>query len=177
MNYIFRKSEDSDISSIMQIINEAKEYLKANGVDQWQDGYPNAEVIEGDIKKGISYVALLEGKIVGTVVLSFEPEESYLNVIGGCWKKEGSYGTIHRIAVNGLFRGTGLSAFIMEKAERLCAEKGVYILRTDTHKDNTAMNKMLTGRGFEYCGIIQLCYGGGERRAYKKLLKENKKIL
>ena len=41
---------------ILEIIEKAKIELKKLGLDQWQNGYPNREVIENDIKSGISYV-------------------------------------------------------------------------------------------------------------------------
>ena len=41
----FRKTTIEDIKSIMQIIDEAKEYFRKMGIDQWQNGYPNSDVI------------------------------------------------------------------------------------------------------------------------------------
>ena len=52
----FRKSTFDDIDRILKIIEKAKAELKKMGLDQWQKGYPNREVIESDVKKGISYV-------------------------------------------------------------------------------------------------------------------------
>ena len=42
----FRKSAIKDIDEIMKIINEAKLYFKENNINQWQDGYPDKEVIK-----------------------------------------------------------------------------------------------------------------------------------
>ena len=46
----FRKSRKSDIKEIINIIEEAQSYFKANGIDQWQNGYPNEESIMNDIE-------------------------------------------------------------------------------------------------------------------------------
>lgn len=40
---ILRQTKLEDISRVMEIINQAKCYFKENGIDQWQDGYPNEE--------------------------------------------------------------------------------------------------------------------------------------
>lgn len=40
-----RKSSRSDIESIMKIIHQAQNYFKENGIDQWQNNYPNEETI------------------------------------------------------------------------------------------------------------------------------------
>ena len=46
-----RLSTSDDISNIMIIIEDAKEYLASQKIDQWQKGYPNTEQVENDIKK------------------------------------------------------------------------------------------------------------------------------
>lgn len=46
----FRLAEKSDLDKIMEIIEEAKDYLKTLGIDQWQNGYPNEEKILSDIE-------------------------------------------------------------------------------------------------------------------------------
>ena len=45
----FRKSIKSDVSRIMEIIRQAQEYFKLQGINQWQNNYPNKEVINNDI--------------------------------------------------------------------------------------------------------------------------------
>ena len=52
----FRKSTFDDVDRILEIIEKAKVELNKLGLDQWQNGYPNKEVIENDVKLGISYV-------------------------------------------------------------------------------------------------------------------------
>ena len=43
---------------------EAKEALKEQGIDQWQNGYPNADVIRNDILNNDSYVFIKNNEIV-----------------------------------------------------------------------------------------------------------------
>ena len=52
----FRKSTFNDVDRILEIIEKAKIELRKLDLDQWQNGYPNREVIENDVKLGISYV-------------------------------------------------------------------------------------------------------------------------
>ena len=33
----------NDLIEVIKIINQAKQYFKNEGIDQWQDGYPNEE--------------------------------------------------------------------------------------------------------------------------------------
>ena len=45
-----------DIGEIMEVIEDARQYLKEQGIDQWQDGFPTQEVIVEDIVMHESYV-------------------------------------------------------------------------------------------------------------------------
>jgi len=56
MNYYFRKAELSEIASIWEILQQAIQRRKEDGSQQWQDGYPNPEVIQKDIEKGEGFV-------------------------------------------------------------------------------------------------------------------------
>ena len=65
----FRKSVKSDIPEIMGIIKQAQDYFKEKNIDQWQNGYPNEEVINNDIENEESYVMIKDDKIVATTVI------------------------------------------------------------------------------------------------------------
>ena len=94
-------STTSDIQSILQIINDAKVYLKSQKIDQWQNGYPNQTQIERDIANNESYVLINDANLViATSMFSIRPEPTY-KVIDGEWKIKESekYGVIHRLAI------------------------------------------------------------------------------
>ena len=59
----FRKTNINDLPEVMKIIKEAQSYFKEQGIDQWQNNYPNEEVIKNDIKNNHSYVLVKDGKI------------------------------------------------------------------------------------------------------------------
>lgn len=165
----FRKSKRQDIRGIIKIINKAQEYLKKENIDQWQNGYPNEETIEGDIGKGDSYVLIYEGRVVGTTALSFDGEETYDEIHEGAWLTGGDYAVIHRIAVDMDIRGRGIGGKMQKEIENICAKKGIKAIKVDTHRANLSMQRFLEKNGFKYCGIIYLT-DGSERFAYEKTL-------
>ena len=70
MNYKFRKATPDDLSKIWIILQQAIVRRKYDGSQQWQDGYPNENVVEQDIAKGIGYVLTLDNtKIISWTVL------------------------------------------------------------------------------------------------------------
>ena len=68
------------------------------------------------------------------------------------------YGTIHRLAPNGIVKGIARACF------EYCIKQIDYI-RIDTHKDNISMQTAIERFGFHKCGNIYV-KGGAERIAY-----------
>ena len=188
----FRKSTFDDIDRILEIIEKAKAELKKMGLDQWQKGYPNREVIESDVKKGISYVLeetaennenseeKVSGKIVGTIVLSPEREEPYSKIEGKWITDDDDYMVVHRLAVDSDVKNKGLATKILEFSEGVCIENKILSLKADTHENNEPMKRLLVKNGFSFCGLIYLDREpdlGAKRTAYEKIIKIPHKLL
>jgi len=184
----FRKSTFDDVDRILEIIEKAKIELRKLGLEQWQNGYPDREVIENDIKSGISYVLEntekkeLESenftKILGTIVLSPEKEEPY-SKIEGKWISDDDYIVIHRLAVNSEIKNKGVATKILEFSEKECIKNKILSIKTDTHESNEPMKKFLEKNGFSYCGVIYLDREpdvGEKRIAYEKIIKISHKL-
>ncbi|SHE97155.1 GNAT family N-acetyltransferase [Clostridium fallax] len=165
----FRKSVKSDIKDIMKIIVQAQLYLKEQGVDQWQNNYPNEEVIENDIFNKISYVLLKDKNIVATAAISFDGEKTYENIYDGNWISDYEYAVVHRIAVDNNYKRLGLASKIMKNVENTCLDKGIRSIKIDTHEDNLSMQNFLKNNGFKYCGVIYL-EDKSKRIAFEKIL-------
>lgn len=163
----FRKSVEADINGIMNIIKQAQEYFKEQGINQWQNNYPNPKTINDDIANKNSYVLLKEMKIVATAAISFDGEKTYDTIYEGEWISNNKYAVIHRIAVDNTYKGFGLSSEIMKNVEKLCLNNGVHSIKVDTHEENAPMQKLLEKNQFKYCGIIYL-EDGSKRIAFEK---------
>ena len=162
-----RLSNEKDLNEIMNIINEAKKFLENNKVDQWQNGYPNKEVILNDINKNESYVIENNGEVVGTTALSFAGEKNYDKIYEGKWISNGPYAVIHRIAVSKIKGLKNIGTEILKKSEELCIANGINNIKIDTHEDNIPMQKLLLKNNYKYCGVIYL-EDGSKRIAFEK---------
>ena len=58
------------------VMEDAKKCLAKSGSDQWQNGYPNADIIIDDIISGQAYVALEEGELLAYAAVTKSPEEA-----------------------------------------------------------------------------------------------------
>ena len=164
-----RKSTQEDIVKIMTIINEAQKQLKDQGVDQWQNNYPNLDTINDDIRNNTSYVLMENEEIVATVVISFDGEKTYDNIYDGKWITNNEYAVIHRLAVKDSYKGKGIASKVINCVEERCLEKNIHSIKIDTHMDNKSMQRLLKKCGFEYCGIIYL-EDGNKRIAFEKII-------
>lgn len=167
---IFRKAVKADIDNIMSIIKQAQAYFKVQGIDQWQNNYPNDETISKDIANEYGYVLVIDGKIVGTTAVSFDGEKTYDRIYNGQWLSDRSYAVIHRMAVDEDFKGQGLSSLMVKKIEALSLENKIHSIKVDTHEKNLPMQRTLQKNGFQYCGIIYL-EDKSKRIAFEKLIQ------
>ncbi|HEY8422547.1 MAG TPA: GNAT family N-acetyltransferase [Thermoclostridium sp.] len=164
----FRRAVSADLNEILEIIRQAQDYFKNKGIDQWQNNYPNEEVINNDIESKKGYVLVDGDIIVGTVSVSFDGEKTY-DYIEGEWLSNGDYAVVHRIAVRMDYKGKGLASVILKNIEHMCLKEGIHSIKVDTHEDNRSMQRLLQKNRFTYCGVIYL-QDGSKRLAYEKLL-------
>lgn len=167
-----RKATAEDLPSIMEICGQAKAFLRARGVDQWQDGYPEERDFRQDIEQGACHVFVKDGRVVAMVTLLAEEEPAYRE-IEGQWLSDGPYAVIHRSAVCDDYRGKGIANHFVALCQQECRKLGLHSLRVDTHEQNRPMRTLLENHGFRRCGIVHYHHAPGlvnRRVAYEKLL-------
>lgn len=193
-----RKASHKDLPEIMSIYEKARAFMRDNGnPTQWGAGRPSRSVIENDIVNGNFYICekISEGisenicddnsndnsgdstvgndkgcsKIVGVFALIIGEDPTYLEIQDGSWRSDETYGTIHRLASDGITKGIAGACF------DFCHDRCHY-LRIDTHKDNLPMQAAIKKYGFVYCGIIHVA-DGSERVAFDYLGHPSQKRL
>ena len=168
----FVRAKTEHIDTILAMAEQATAQLKRMGVDQWQRGYPNREVWLKDIEKGAAWLAVEDGKVLGTMSFLTEPEEAYAK-IEGAWLADVPYASLHRVCVADESKGRGVAGKLFEHGFSLAREHGAASVRIDTHRDNAPMNRAIAKAGFTYCGVIRLVgteENGNERVAFEMLL-------
>ncbi|OXZ35678.1 GNAT family N-acetyltransferase [Finegoldia magna] len=166
---IKRIAKQNDIAEIMEIVENAKIYMKENKINQWSENYPNEDVFLADLKENRLYVAEIKGKVVGMAVLVLDGDADYKN-IDGKWLSDGEYGVIHRIAVNPDYKSQNVAKNLLDFFENKLKELNYDSIRVDTHKDNKSMLRFIEKNGFQKCGIVYI-RKTDERIAFEKLLK------
>ena len=84
-----RKADISDVEEIMSVMDSARDYQRELGFRQWEDGYPNREVIGKDIEGGNAYVMVSDDRIVAYWAL-IVGDSSY-DMLRNVWRHSGPY--------------------------------------------------------------------------------------
>lgn len=169
MDFQFRKAEFSDAKGIWEILEQGIQRRKADGSNQWQDGYPNPEVVHQDIEKGVGFVLMHGNKVAGYICLAINDEPVYAE-IEGKWLSDGDFVVYHRVVVSNDFLGKGVAKRLLEEAEYFARAHNIPSLRADTNFDNAAMLHLFDTLGYTYCGEVY--FRGSARKAYEKVLDE-----
>jgi GNAT superfamily N-acetyltransferase len=170
MIHKFRRAITSEIPEIWDILQQAIARRKKDGSNQWQDGYPNPEVVQKDIDKNAGFV-LTEGQTIvgyGALLINDEPE---YEKIEGKWLTTDDFVVFHRVAISENHLGKGLATKLVEFIEEFAISNNIYSIKADTNFDNFAMMKVFEKLGYTYCGEVY--FRGSSRKAYEKVISKN----
>ena len=162
------------LPAILAIADEAKAFLAAQGLDQWQHGYPAEEDFRRDIERGDGWLFTADGNPAGYLCISRRSEAAYTAIEGEWLSCAGPYLTIHRIMVSDAYRGKGIASEMISLADDFAHAYCCAGVRIDTAPGNEPMRAMLRKNGFETCGTIRLVGGvddGALRIALEKLVE------
>ena len=93
--YSLQKAASQNISQAMELIEEGRQYLKEQGLDQWQGPYPELEDIQTDIAKERGYFVTDGTVFVAYLCIDFQGEPDY-EKIEGQWNSVSTNAVIHR---------------------------------------------------------------------------------
>lgn len=167
MSLEFRRAKLSELNEIWRIIQHAIARRKADGSNQWQDGYPNPDILMKDINKEQGFVLIKDHKIVGYSAVLINDEPQY-DDIDGEWLTNGDFVVFHRVAISPDFLGQGYAKRLIGFIHDFAKEKGINSVKADTNFDNPAMLRLFEKMGYSYCGGVLI--NGSPRKAYEKVL-------
>jgi GNAT superfamily N-acetyltransferase len=170
--YEFRKASASDVEAIWRILQQAIERRRQDGSEQWQDGYPNKQVIEEDILNEHGYLLFNGNGAVAYAAIMENNEPAYDTIIGKWLTEDTDFLVLHRVAVENNYLGQGVAKIIFNEAEKMAHHKGIQSIRVDTNFDNAPMLHLVNKLGYTYCGEVFL--RSGSRKAFEKVLSSQK---
>jgi len=167
MQYFFRKAAAEDLNQIWDIIEAAIKRRKEEGSNQWQDGYPNPEVVKADVEKDSGYVLMDGETVAGYCAILINDEPEYAN-LKGKWLTNGDFVLYHRVAVSEKYLGQGLAQRMLKHVEDFARANKIRSVKADTNFDNIGMLRIFEKLGYTYCG--EVTFRGSARKAFEKVL-------
>ncbi|MFP9098270.1 GNAT family N-acetyltransferase [Flavobacterium sp. RHBU_24] len=167
MELSFRQANTADISQIWEILQGAIQRRKEAGSRQWQDGYPNSEIVAADIARKAGFVLTVNHSVAGYCAIFINDEPVYAS-IAGAWLTDGSFVAYHRVAISNEYLGKGLGLVLLKNIEDFALANNIISVRADTNFDNPIMLRLFEKLGYQYCG--EVIFRGGTRKAFEKVI-------
>lgn len=165
---MIRKANTSDIGNIMLMYKSCVKGMIANGIDQWDESYPNTDIILADIKARTYYIAEINGEIVGGINIDEKQDPTYLDIN---WEdKTNSFLVVHRLAVKEENWGDGVGKELMLFVEDVVNEEGYQSIRLDTYSGNPKAMEFYNKLGYTELGTIDLKPNKNKYHCFEKVI-------
>lgn len=149
---LIRIGQLEQLDEIMGLMARCIQVMRDSGSDQWDETYPNREVIAEDLRRGTLFAAESGGVVVGIVVLDERQDEEYESIV---WRQpEGPNLIMHRLAVDPAAQGRGIARTLIAYAERFAQQNGYRSIRLDTYAKNASALKLYRGLGYDQRGEV-----------------------
>jgi len=131
--------------------------MRENGIDQWDENYPDRVSIENDLTTKTLFAYREENEILGIVVLNENQDEEYAEINWSTADSDRNI-VVHRLAVHPTHQGKGIARKIMDFAEQFAEEQKYDAIRLDTFSQNPRNQRFYTNRGYTDLGPVYLKY-------------------
>ncbi len=146
----YRMALHADLASIFEMFRSATEGLRSQGLDQWDDIYPNEQILAGDVQKKQMHVGVVDGRVMLAFVLNSDCDEQYSN---GIWAQDASFRVIHRLCLDPAFQKRGIGKRTMLHIEDLCRAQSIHAIRLDSFEKNLQSTNLYRSLGYKDVGF------------------------
>ncbi len=155
----------TDLFQTLEVLEEVKQYMLSQGIDQWDEFYPNEDIISNDIQKKQAYIYTENEQILAYMVLNEEYDIEYDNLN---WSTPTPFIVIHRLFVKPTAQGKGISSQMIQYAEAYAKTNKYASIRFDAYSLNNTANAVYLKKGYTLVGIVQ--FRKGVFNCYEKAL-------
>ncbi len=152
LNLWFRKANENDLDCVFQVYTDAIAEMNRNNIPQWDEFYPDRDILKDDISKNELYLGMVDGELASAYVVNSDCDEEYVN---GDWQyPNASFCVIHRLCVNPKFQKKGVGASTMRHIEGEKKAEGVETVRLDAFTLNPYALRLYDKLGYVKVGTV-----------------------
>ncbi len=140
--------------------------MRSQGIDQWDEFYPDQSVIARDIAEETLRVVRLGGRIIACLTLDEQMDPLWKDL---AWSSSsGKICAIHRVMVHPDHQALGLAGRLMAQAEAMARSLGFQAVRLDCFTLNPGALRLYEKLGYRRTGVALM--RKGEFAGFEKLL-------
>ncbi len=134
----------------MRIIALCIQHMRARGINQWDEIYPNLQVVEDDARSGSLFLVRQDGQCIAAVGLNDVQPDEYRMLPWRC--ETGRALVIHRLCVHPNWQQRRTGRLLMDFAEAFAKEHGFSCIRLDAYTGNPQALGLYERRGYHRIG-------------------------
>ncbi|MDR0193917.1 MAG: GNAT family N-acetyltransferase [Myroides sp.] len=134
----------TNLSQTLEVLEEVKQHMLSQGIDQWDEEYPNKDIITTDIQKKQAYIYTENEQVLAYMVLNEEYDIEYDDLN---WSTPAPFIVIHRLFVKPTAQGKGISSQMIQYAEEYAQTNKYASIRFDAYSLNNTANAVYLKEG------------------------------
>jgi ribosomal protein S18 acetylase RimI-like enzyme len=148
-----RLADGRDLDAVMQLVGCCIDDMRAAGIDQWDEVYPDRATLAADAREKTLYLASTDVEpLVGILVLNEYQNPEYADVP---WTIHASrVAVVHRLMIDPRLQRRGLARELMRFAEGRARELGYGAIRLDAFTLNPRALRLYHGLGYGDAGPV-----------------------
>ena len=147
----------ADLSTLLALKDACIARMRADGIEQWDEVYPGAAVLERDLAAGTLHVLREGDGILGCVTLDTTHDPLWQ---GMAWSAAGEpAAAVHRLMVHPAAQGRGFAKQLMAHAESLVRAQGFRSIHLDCFTANPAALALYERLGYRRTGTATMRKG------------------
>ena len=147
----------AELDVIHALAHACRKHMRQNGIDQWDENYPDATILQNDIALNNLFVFRQNETVLGMVVLNETQDPEYAEIQWSTSESDRNL-VVHRLAVHPDHQRNGIARKLMDFSENWAKENGFDAIRLDTFSQNPRNQKFYKNRGYTELGSVFLSY-------------------
>lgn len=148
---MIRRALLTDLQEILNVKDLVIADMAKHNIFQWDHAYPNEAVLTQDIENQDLYVIEENGVICGFACIDTKQAPEYATLD---FEMTDTAYVVHRLAIHPEYNGRGYASRMIQFAEDLAVQNGVFDLRIDTFCENYRAQNFFKKQGFNYVGDV-----------------------
>jgi ribosomal protein S18 acetylase RimI-like enzyme len=145
-----------ELPCLCTMVSLVVRHMKNQGIDQWDELYPNQANLAQDLESRSLHVLEKAGEIMGFVVLNEFQSPEYETVP---WRYQGRVLAVHRLTIAPACQRQRLGSLLMDFAEETAAAQGYECIRLDAFILNPPALSLYEQRGYRKAGVVRFRKG------------------